>query len=464
MIEDKFLPADFSTFIRTQIGDEKADILLRALTGEPEVSLRLNRRKMPPLPLYDDATKVPWCESGQYLKERPVFTYNPLLHAGTFYVQDASSMIYETIVRSIAGDEPLRVADLCAAPGGKTTAIINALPDGSVILANEYVASRAGILKENLCKYGYPNTVITNTDASRLAEMRNFFDIVAVDAPCSGEGMMRKEESARSQWSEGLIRQCAALQREILESAVAMTAPGGFLIYSTCTFNTYEDEDNASFIAGSLGLPPVDTGLAGKWGIQKEVKGNIPALRFMPGFTKGEGLFVALFRKPDDDTSPRRIHGKINKKGNKDKCKVKTDPSRAATAASWTDTEVEIRNHEGHLLLLTPPAVTLLDSIPKGVRILAAGVEAGEIKGKDLIPAHALAMSEIMSHPFPEVELDTPDALRYLSKDAITLPSDTPKGFVTATYCGIPLGFLKNHGNRSNNLYPQEYRIRNKKY
>ncbi|MDE7349770.1 MAG: RsmB/NOP family class I SAM-dependent RNA methyltransferase [Muribaculaceae bacterium] len=457
MIEDKFLPEGFQTLMTSEIGRDKAEILFSALHEKPEISLRLNRRKKPDIPIYPEMTPVAWCKSGFYLAERPSFTHDPLLHAGSFYVQDASSMVYESIVSSLFGDAPVFACDLCAAPGGKTTAILNALPDGSVMLANEFTSSRAHILKENLCKYGYPDVVVTNTDTSRLAALKGRFNLVAVDAPCSGEGMMRKEEAARSQWSGGLIRQCAGLQREILENAAQMLAPGGYLIYSTCTFNTTEDEDNAAWIHETLGLESVDTGLAGKDGIQCQAKGEIPCLRFMPGFTRGEGLFLTVFRKPED-ACEGFLSNRPKKKGIKNKEKIPA--SMLSAAKGWIAGEYEIINHEGRLIALSDTTATLLDAIPKGVRIMSAGVELGEIKGKDIIPAHSLAMSTAMSHPFPEVELSKEDALRYLAKEAILLPEGTPKGYITATYRNFPLGFLKNLGNRSNNLYPSEWRIR----
>lgn len=459
MIADKFLPEGFKTQIRNEIGEKNAEILFSALCGEPETSLRLNVRKRPEALPYAVEKDVEWCKSGYFLPERPNFTLNPLMHAGAFYVQDASSMVYESIVLSLFQDKPVKVCDLCAAPGGKTTAILNALPDGSTMLANEFISSRAKILAENLCKYGYPETVVTNSDTARLSKMKERFNLVAVDAPCSGEGMMRKDDTARSQWSEGLVRQCAALQKEILENAVEMVALGGYLIYSTCTFNTIEDEDNAKWLAETFGLESINTGLAGKYGIQGQVKGDIQCLRFMPGFTRGEGLFLAVFRKPDDATgSIRRSKDKKKKRG-----KEKADQRIMDLARSWIAGDFEIINHDGHLLALTPSTAELLEDITEGVRIISAGIEIGEIKGKDLIPAHALSMSTVMRNPFPEVSLSTDNALRYLAREAIPLPEETPKGYVTVTYDGHTLGFLKNLGNRSNNLYPQEYRIRNLK-
>lgn len=458
MIEDIFLPDGFKALMRVEIGDERAEKLFSALHGEPETSLRINRRKRPESHLYPDMAPIPWCESGSYLNVRPSFTLNPLLHAGVFYVQDASSMIYESIVDSLTDGKPIIACDLCAAPGGKTTAILNALPAGSVMLANEFSPQRANILKENLCKYGYPDLIVTNSSIDRLAELKGRFDLVAVDAPCSGEGMMRKEEGARSQWSEGLIRQCVSLQREILTNAAEMLAPGGYLIYSTCTFNTSENEDNAAWIAGHSGLDPVDTGLSGRDGIQGEIKGDIPCLRFMPGFTRGEGLFVTVLRKPLIEGETKRVF-KQRKKGKKEG-KGNKDSGIMTLAKSWIKGDFEILNHEDRLLGLSPGTAAILHSLPKGTRIMAAGIEIGEIKGKDLVPAHALCMSTAMAHPFPEVELSTDKALVFLSKETITIPEDIPKGYVTVTYQGFPLGFIKNLGNRANNLYPSDWRIR----
>lgn len=459
MIEDIFLPEGFQAMADAEFGSEDAARLLAALRGEPETCIRVNIHKSPLYGLYPDMEEVPWCGSAFYLSERPRFTSNPLLHAGAFYVQDASSTVYETIVRNLGFDSPVRAADLCAAPGGKTTAVLNALPGGSVMLANEFVAARAGILKENLIKYGYPNVVVTNSDVARLSAMKGCFDLVTVDAPCSGEGMMRKDETARTQWSEGLVRQCTALQREIIDNAVEMLAPGGYLIYSTCTFNTLEDEENAAYIADTYGLTSVDTGLAGKYGIRPETKGDIPCLRFMQGFTRGEGLFVAVFRNDNTGSSPRS--SKKSRK-NDGKGKSKIDPKLLALAKSWIDMDAEIRPHSDLLLALSPATAQLLDAVPKDVRIISAGVEVGEVKGKDLIPSHQLAVSTAMSSCFPVAALSEDDAVSYLSREAIALPPDTPRGFVIVAFEGFPLGFVKNLGNRSNNLYPQEYRIRRK--
>lgn len=468
MNEKIILPDGFRAMIAGILGNQDADILLAALDGEPETAIRLNRRKTPSFSVYEGMTPVAWCPSAFYLARRPNFTLNPLFHAGAFYVQDASSAVYETIAASLGFEDAVMAADLCAAPGGKTTAILNALPEGSVMLANEFIGSRANALKENLCKYGSPDVVVTNAATSRLACVKGRFNLVAVDAPCSGEGMMRKEPAARLQWSEGLISQCSRLQREIIDNAVEMLAPGGFLIYSTCTFNVSENEDNAAYIASVHGLEPVDTCLAGKHGIRPQVKGNVPCLRFMPGFARGEGLFVAVFRKEGvsacgamrDESSHKGSRSRKSRKDAKNTANVKIDTKILSLAKSWAEPSMEIMPHGASLLGLSPAAARLLGYLPGDVRILSAGVMIGEVKGNDLVPSHQLALCPAMSCAFPEVDLTEEEAIRYLSREAISLPAGTPVGFVAVTYRGFPLGFVKNLGTRSNNLYPADYRIR----
>lgn len=299
------LSNDFINMLHDLLGHEASD-LITALNKKPVIAVRLNKRK--PGAQFENTEPVPWCESGLYLAERPEFIFDPLLHAGAYYVQDASSMIYETVVEKLINKLEsesekkfgLKVLDLCAAPGGKTTAMINALPDSTEVIANEYSSKRIGALKENIDKWGYPYVTVTNKDSFYFAKQGECFDIVAVDAPCSGEGMMRKDDFARHQWNNKLVEQCCGLQKEILKNAVASLKPGGFLIYSTCTFNRKENEENAQFVADVLGLSPIDMEFPEKWGIQGGINTNLPVYRFMPHKTKGEGLFLAVFRKEGD--------------------------------------------------------------------------------------------------------------------------------------------------------------------
>lgn len=298
------LKEEFKDMLKELLGEE-AQQLIQALDTPPVTSVRLNSRK--PGADFQETQPVAWCRSGFYLENRPDFILDPLLHAGAYYVQDASSMIYETVVEdltqklcdSIASESNphLRILDLCASPGGKTTAMINALPDGAEIIANEYSSKRVGALRENIDRWGYPFVKVTNKDSYFYASQNESFDIVAVDAPCSGEGMMRKEEVARTQWSPQLVEKCSTLQKEILTNAEKTLKPGGFLIYSTCTFNRKENEENVEFIVSELGLEPIDMNFPPEWGIETGILTPYPVYRFMPHKTKGEGLFLAVFRK-----------------------------------------------------------------------------------------------------------------------------------------------------------------------
>ena len=412
------LKEDFTEYIKGMEGVD-ADAFLAAMQAAPAVSVKLNRRKcQDPAELgYAGMERVKWCRSGWYLPERPRFTLNPLLHAGVFYVQDASSMIHEAIVERILEMDPMEtpaVLDLCAAPGGKSTAMLNALPDGSLLVANEIDRKRSQILRENLIKWGYPEVAVTSSPTSALAKAGPRFDIVAVDAPCSGEGMMRKDEEARAQWSEGLVRQCASLQRDILADAVEALRPGGYLVYSTCTFNTEENERQLQWLRDEKGLEPVDLRLPGEWGIGREICGDIPALRFMPHLTRGEGQFAALMRKPAGGDDRGGNHRKT------------------------------------------------LEAVRKSARVILDGIPHTVAKGKTEAPTSEWALS--LSFPadaYPAADVDLDTALSYLRHEAILLPADAPRGYVAVSYLGHRLGMVKNLGNRANNLYPSEWRIRN---
>lgn len=391
---------------------------LKAMSEPPSVSIRLNRRKWEDAGTlgYAGPGPVAWCASGFYLAERPSFTINPLLHAGAFYVQDASSMIYETIVRTLVDSEafqsPPMVLDLCAAPGGKTTAMINALPDGSHVVANELMPKRASVLRENLIKWGYPRIMVTNSRPSALGQVVDGFDLMAVDAPCSGEGMMRKDPEARAQWSPGLVRSCAALQREILADALPALKPGGYLIYSTCTFNRTENEEQAEWLLNEQCLEPVDLDFPSGWGIGTAIGSDLPVLRFMPHLTRGEGLTAIVMRKPG------------------------VPPHRS-------------------------PAKTL-DTVRRKAKVILDGIPHVSLKGKVEVPASEWCLStDFPRNAYPEVELDLDRALSYLRHEPLRLDAEVPRGFVTVSFRGLPLGFVKNIGARANNLYPAEWRIRN---
>ncbi|MBR5638690.1 MAG: RsmB/NOP family class I SAM-dependent RNA methyltransferase, partial [Muribaculaceae bacterium] len=263
---------DFIRRINNLLLSDEARAMLQSIeSGEPVISVRFNDAKgfVPPAAL----EMVPWCATGAYLSERPQFTFDPHFHAGSYYVQDASSMfIYHVIKKLIS--KPVNHLDLCAAPGGKTTAALQALPQGSVVVANEIVTPRAQVLRENIIKWGLDNCLVTNDSPKTLGRLENVFDIIAADVPCSGEGMFRKDEEAVSQWSPQLVAQCAARQREILRDIWPALKPGGLLIYSTCTYNLDENEHMAHYIANEMGANFVEVPVEKSWNIAGDLTCN----------------------------------------------------------------------------------------------------------------------------------------------------------------------------------------------
>ena len=325
------LPADFITRIHTLLGASEAPSFLEALRGVPSVSIRLNRRKAWEAPA--SAPPVPWCAGGHYLSDRPSFTFDPGLHAGAYYVQEASSMFVAWVLRHLC-DVPVRMLDLCAAPGGKSTLACDALPEGSLLVANEVVRSRAQVLLENLTKWGYPHVVVTNSDPADFTPLGPQFDIVLVDAPCSGEGMFRKDPRAVSEWSLENVELCVRRQRRILTDILPCLKPGGFLLYSTCTYNLRENEENVRWLRDEWGMEVCTVpDVRPEWGITGNLLPgeDFPVYRFLPHRTRGEGFFLAVMRKPEDAETT----GSIRRRGGK-KERPQVIPKEAiARASSW---------------------------------------------------------------------------------------------------------------------------------
>ena len=429
------LPASFIDYTRALLGDEEYDKLAVALQQEPPVSIRLNQLKIN----HSLSDKVPWSSEGFYLEERLTFTFDPLFHAGCYYVQEASSMFVEQVLRQyITG--PVKMLDLCAAPGGKSTHARSVLPEGSLLVANEVIRNRSQILAENLTKWGHPDVVVTNNDPADFSALLSFFDVILTDVPCSGEGI---------------------------------------LIYSTCTFNTKEDEENARWIQQEYGGEPLTVQVQENWNITGDLlsdkgdhsKSSIPVYHFFPHKTKGEGFFLVAFRKPETEeeipvssSAKEKAFKKKDKKGTAASSPVSKEYLNMAK--SWLNDE----NSDKYILLAEGTNIRAfsqyytneLATMKQSLKIVSAGIEIGEVKGKDLIPNHALAMctSLLCREAFATEEISYEQAITYLRKEAITLPVTAPRGYVLLTYRHIPLGFVKNIGNRANNLYPQEWRIR----
>lgn len=403
------LPVDFEKYTRQLMGEQLYTELLNGLSEDVPVSIRVNPFKCPEhfsIPLKDDC--VPWCQYGYYLKHRPNFTFDPLFHAGLYYVQEASSMFHEHVIQQLIheiGNDDLRVLDLCAAPGGKSIAIRSILPDNCLLYSNEPIRARAQVLMENMLKWGHPNVVVTNNYARDYQRANMRFDIIVADVPCSGEGMFRKDANAIGEWNLQNVEKCWRLQREIITDIWPCLKPGGYLVYSTCTFNAHENEENVNWIAEQLGADFVNVQTKEEWNITGSLIDHHPMYRFIPGKTRGEGLFVAVLKKHEDDAP--NVH------------------AREAMLRIMTDEQ------------LVPPN-----------------------KKKD-IPNHSKALSiRLQRNEYPNVDIDYQQAISYLRKEAIVLPNDTPRGIVLLTYQQAPIGFAKNIGNRANNLYPMEWRIK----
>ena len=402
------LPAVFTEKTRLLMGEERFERYLQSFEEEPPVSIRLNPMKASPNPSKGrgvrvlDGEQVPWCRHADYLKQRPNFTMDPLFHAGCYYVQEASSMFLDEVLRQTSpipsqGGEPHssplgrlgEALDMCAAPGGKSTLLRAALPKDCILYSNEPIRNRANILLENVTKWGYENHLVTNNYPKDYRKSKLMFDLILCDVPCSGEGMFRKDEATIREWSEQNVEKCWQLQRDIVDDAWACLNAGGLLIYSTCTFNTKENEENIRYFLEQYDdMEVVPINIQPEWNITGSLLEGFhePVYRFIPGISRGEGLFMCVLRKSLPPTPSKR-------RGRQEALNILTSPLRHQTS---------------------------------------------DIK----------------------VDLDYKSAISYLRGEALVLPEDTPRGEVTVCFQGHPLGPMKNIGSRANNLYPKEWRIR----
>lgn len=440
--------------LREAVGDRRLPLVEKALEREASVSVRLNPSKAPgvKLPILDASSPVPWCPSGHILAERPVFTLHPLFHSGVYYVQDSSSMFVgyafrDLLKHSADPGRPLRVLDLCAAPGGKTTdlaaSLREALGDDFLLVANEVMRARASVLAENVARWGDPNVVVTSADPKAFSRLEGFFDIILADVPCSGEGMFRKDPEALAQWSVDNVALCEARQRRIIADVWPALAGGGTLLYSTCTFNGREDDGNVAWICENLGAEDLDVEYDGEDGPIRTERGWLLA----PGLVPGEGQYCAALKK-----TAGAGYARLSK------------PARAesvpALCASFFEIPVFFRR-KGELLVASPRNLASeIQTVADAVGLLSSGCAAGCLKGSDFIPDEDLALCTALRRGvFPEAAVDKPTALAFLHRDPVTL-ADAPRGTVMLTYKNVPLGFVRNLGNRTNSLHPMGRRIR----
>lgn len=432
----------FHEHLKALLGDEAA-ALEQALSTISPVSIRVNAAKWKG----PQADPIPWCATGHYLGERPSFTFDPLLHAGCYYVQEASSMLLEQAVKASGPiGQDIRALDLCAAPGGKTTHLRSLLSPGSLLVANEIDRKRQGVLQENLWKWGASNTVICGSAPHDLQTLPDFFDLILVDAPCSGEGMFRKDPFARQQWSPALVEHCASTQQAILDHAWYALMPGGTLIYSTCTWEEAENELQLARMT-ELGATCIEIPVDPSWGVVTAERHGITGLRCYPDRVNGEGFFIAALRKDGDRITRSPTPASTNNEPNEATSWLNSD-------RSWSTME-----HNEVLYAVQKEWATDIRELSNALRVLSPGDPLAERKGADLRPHPALALSmDLQRNAFPTVELDRTEALNYLRGSAIT--ATDVHGTALACYNGIALGWLQGAGNRWNNRWPTPWRIR----
>ena len=449
------LPFDFIEQMRPVLGGE-LDAFLRSLQTERETSVRLND-KVPfeALSVLHDAgmEEVPWCPDGYYLKRRPQFTLDPLMHAGCYYVQEASSMFLDEVLAQFVRPDSI-VLDMCGAPGGKATLISQFLNEEGLLITNEVVRQRVFILSENIQKWGNGNAVVTHNQARDFGDKaENLFDCVLVDAPCSGEGLFRKDEGAVDEWSLRNVQMCAERQRDILRYVWPALKPGGILIYSTCTYNPSEDEDNALFIRDTLGADVLKVDIDPAWNITLSARAGY---HFYPHKTRGEGFYLCVFRKREAPFTPFRAKAEKTR-GSKTVDELGELQSWLQHPERWS-----IRQSDRFTEAYPTRHKELVDWLSTHFTCVSTGFGIGELRGKHVAPQHSLSMlKDFRKEAFPQVELSLEMALAFLRSEALILP-DQPSGYLLMTYQGVPLGFVKNIGNHSNNLYPNEWRIRYK--
>jgi 16S rRNA C967 or C1407 C5-methylase (RsmB/RsmF family)/NOL1/NOP2/fmu family ribosome biogenesis protein len=435
--------------MQAQLGEAWPDFQNALLMPAP-VSIRFHFLKNNSS--WENFEKVKWINNGVYLPERPVFTLDPAFHAGAYYVQEAASMLTAAALgHFFPHTSSLRVLDLAAAPGGKSTLLIERLAPDSLLVANEVIRSRFHTLAYNMIKWGYPNGATTNHDSSEFKALENWFDLVLLDAPCSGEGLFRKDPDAMSEWSPENVKHCAARQKRILADAARLLKPGGILLYSTCTYNPQENDDNMTWMAKEYGMETLRPEFPEIWGTLPTKTG----IQCYPHKVKGEGFFLAALQK----TGPGRTTSKVpvKKPSNQDALPTKylplirpllKDPDRYAffidARQNVHAVPVEVENPAAHIAALLPRC--------------HYGLEIGQLKGKDLVPSPALALSTAIAPDLPGIDLDRTTALRYLKKDTVEMPG-TPQGWTLARFQGLNLGWAKVLPGRVNNYYPREWRI-----
>ncbi|HET6244746.1 MAG: rRNA methyltransferase [Bacteroidetes bacterium] len=457
MEKEQTYPVEFLLRMELLLGDEYPEFL-KALDQPAPVSVRVNPYKNNEL--FVNSERIPWCKDGYYLATRPVFTIDPVFQAGGYYVQEASSMFLEQVITHLElKQRNITVLDLSAAPGGKSTHLLSLLSKESLLVANEVIKSRVSVLEENIVKWGCSNFVITNNDPSDFTELTGFFDVILVDAPCSGEGMFRKDKQASKHWNPSNVDLCVSRQNRIINDILPALKPDGYLIYSTCTWNEQENENNIKNIVGSNDLSSVRIPLQKQWGVV-ETKTDVDneliySYRFYPHKLNGEGFFISCLKKAGINDE---VYGKKIKKSQIPFASVK-DKNVIAKWLTYPDNfEFLIINEQ--LFAIKKTYFENFLQLKGSLYLKSAGLNMGKVIRDELIPSHDLALSVEIASDVPFIELDLKQAIDYLRKVDIVLETSTMQGWVIVKYKGLSLGWVKVLKNRINNYFPKELRIR----
>jgi len=444
-------PPNFLENLKHESGFNDISFTNAHANQEAPTSIRLNPFK--PSSVKIDG-QVPWCAEGYYLDNRPSFTFDPLFHAGCYYVQEASSMFISHILKQIKPDEPVKILDLCAAPGGKSTLLNSAMQPHDLLVANEIIKTRVPVLADNLTRWGTANSIVVNNDPKDFNRLKGFFDMILVDAPCSGSGMFRKDPDAMNEWSEANVNLCHQRQERILADIYPCLKEGGYLIYSTCSYSHQENEDILNWLCSEFELESIRIDIDAGWGIveTQSPKSNAWGYRFYPGKVKGEGLFAACLQKTENTG---QMQGFKNKEQQKLPAKeielIKTYLSKPEQLYYFKVNDEWMAIDRTHL--------ESLNILQRNLYIKKSGVRIGKLAGKDLIPDHELALSIVINKDTVlQTELDREQAIQYLRRDNLVL-NTAQNGWSLMNYEGQPLGWAKLLPNRVNNYYPKELRI-----
>ncbi len=394
---------------------------------------------------------VPWCPHGFYLSKRPSFTLDPLFHAGAYYVQEASSMfLWHAVSEMIGADTHKKVLDLCAAPGGKSTLLASYFTNG-LIVANEVIKSRASVLVENITKWGEDHVIVTNNDPSHFQSLPGYFDVMVIDAPCSGSGLFRKDPHTVAEWSEDNVQLCSQRQQRILADVLPALKEDGILIYATCSYSQQEDEAIADWLLTDMDMQSKQLMVPEDWGIVETQSPEKAAYgyRFYPDKIKGEGFFIAAFQKK---TVAEKIRLKEQALSFPSKTEIQQIKDFMAVPAEYV-----LFKQSDSIRAIKKQWLVDLQVLAKCLYIKKAGIEIGAIKGKDVIPSHELALSLLPLDAMAGIDVTEEQSLQYLRRKELVL--DAKKGWALVRYCGLPLGWIKVLPNRINNYYPAEWRI-----